>query len=60
MNTRELVEMLNELAERDLAEGADIVDHPAHIAAIKLIELESLQAEKKDWSDYLRNKRINT
>lgn len=48
MNTRELVELLDDLAERDLAEGADIVDHPAHIAAIKLIELESLQAELKE------------
>ena len=48
MTTRELVEILSELAEKDMSEGADIADHPAHIAAILLIELDSLREQRDE------------
>ena len=53
INMRDLIELLNELAERDLAEGADIVDHPAHIAAIALIGFESQADRIKDLEQQL-------
>ena len=40
MNTRELIAVLNSLAENDLTNGSDIVEHPAHIAAITLMQNE--------------------
>ena len=45
MNTKDLVESLNEIAVNDLSEGANIVDHPAHIAAIELIGLDVMRAD---------------
>ena len=45
MNTKDLVESLNEIAVNDLSEGANIVDHPAHMAAIELIGLDVMRAE---------------
>jgi len=51
MNTKDLVESLNEIAVNDLSEGANIVDHPAHMAAIELIGLDVMQAEVKRLTD---------
>ena len=45
VSTRELVELLDDLAHKDLAEGADIVDHPAHIAALTITALEAELAD---------------
>ena len=45
MNTRELIAVLNSLAENDLTNGSDIVEHPAHIAAITLMQNEGRIAE---------------
>ena len=51
MNTKDLVESLNEIAVNDLSEGANIVDHPAHMAAIELIGLDVMRAEVKRLTD---------
>lgn len=32
MNRKELVELLNEIAEKDLSDGSDIHDHPCTVA----------------------------
>lgn len=38
MNKAELIELLNELAEKDLEEGADIYNHPCSIAVRALAQ----------------------
>ena len=45
ITTSELIDMLNELAEADVAEGSDVTDHTAYLAATQLIALEELQRE---------------
>ena len=39
MENNELIELLNELAEKDLAEGADLFDHPCSVAIRELTRL---------------------
>ena len=51
MNTRDLVELLNEIAVNDLSEGANIVDHPVHMAAIELIGLDVMRADVRRLTD---------
>ena len=51
MNTKDLVESLNEIAVNDLSEGANIVDHPAHMAAIELIGLDVMRADVRRLTD---------
>ena len=51
MNTKDLVELLNEIAVNDLSEGANIVDHPAHMAAIELIGLDVMRADVRRLTD---------
>ena len=53
MNTKDLVESLNEIAVNDLSEGANIVDHPAHMAAIELIGLDVMRADVRRLTDEL-------
>ncbi len=40
MKTNELVELLQELAAADLAEGSEITNHPCYIAAVQIQEVK--------------------
>lgn len=40
METRELLELLKDMAEKDLSDGSDIEDHPCSLAAQKIADLQ--------------------
>jgi hypothetical protein len=41
LTDKELVQLLSDMAEGDLAEGAEVVDHPAYIAAYRITQLRA-------------------
>jgi hypothetical protein len=47
LTDKELVQLLSDMAEGDLAEGAEVVDHPAYIAAYRITQLGSLIGQLK-------------
>ena len=42
MNTKILIELLSELAEKDLADGSDILDHPCSLAVLEITVKDKL------------------
>ena len=45
MKREELISILEELAEKDLSNGADIYDHPCSVAIREIKELEAAMQE---------------